>query len=314
MFTYEYTSPLASEVYQLNINEFLLSANKKEYEVKIGESKLIYTDVRAKIPKGYRFRIEALDSTLIPKEQIINHDETHPDKFIEFIFQCNNINQLDSMKFEGEGREEICKVYVERTAEQINEENITSEEVKQKMKEYEAKIQEWNDEYMNNISDDSPDTLENYLAKKKRKFFGEDDNNGNKKPKSNTNTDIIFNEEQIYKDIVRLSTLHSWYKHLSDAGNSKIINEFYFIPLKGEQIRYDFDPRVNDSHGIHWHLIDKLPNTDLSKYPENVQKVMIKYPVILNRYFYPGNDSIEYNRLCNLLLQTAKLIVHELNV
>jgi hypothetical protein len=63
-----------------------------------------------------------------------------------------------------------------------------------------------------------------------------------------------FSRKELNADILRFSTLHSWYKHLSFHNGG---NLYFIIPAQGQQPRYNFDPRVTDSNGLHrWFLYD----------------------------------------------------------
>ncbi|CAF3431170.1 unnamed protein product [Rotaria sp. Silwood2] len=91
----------------------------------------------------------------------------------------------------------------------------------------------------------------------------------------------IYSHCGLQKDIKRFSTLHSWYKHLDYVDNGKT---FYMIPLKGEQPRYDFDPRISDRIGIHWHFWTQYPVPIADK---RIQKIVHNYPIKLNPSFHP---------------------------
>jgi hypothetical protein len=97
---------------------------------------------------------------------------------------------------------------------------------------------------------------------------------------------VNYNRRALDKDIERFSTLHSWYKHLSfiDGGVT-----FYMVPLKGEQERYNFDPRISDHIGIHWHFWreESMPLAD-----KRIEEISQKYPIKLNPSFHPCGSSV----------------------
>ncbi|CAF0918120.1 unnamed protein product [Didymodactylos carnosus] len=97
---------------------------------------------------------------------------------------------------------------------------------------------------------------------------------------------IVFNSKSLDADILRLSTLHSWYKHLNLAKGTI----FYLVPAQAEQPRYGFDLRIQDYCGIHWYFFTalKIPVSN-----ERIQLIVEKYPVKLNPFFY--HQSFEYN-------------------
>jgi hypothetical protein len=90
-----------------------------------------------------------------------------------------------------------------------------------------------------------------------------------------------FSRKKLEGDILRFSTLHSWYKHLSFDNGGDI---YFIIPRKGEQPRYSFDPCVTDSNGLHWwflyHRAEKLILN------EQVRAIITRYPFRLNPFFY----------------------------
>ncbi|CAF1194697.1 unnamed protein product [Rotaria sp. Silwood1] len=101
---------------------------------------------------------------------------------------------------------------------------------------------------------------------------------------------VIYSRRELKKDITRFSTLHSWYKHLDYMNDG---TKFYLIPMKGEQARYSFDPRISDYSGIHWHFwtASGLLND------QRIQEIIRKYPVRLNLSFCPSMDKYKLPRM-----------------
>lgn len=107
-----------------------------------------------------------------------------------------------------------------------------------------------------------------------------------------------FSRQELDADILRFSTLHSWYKHLSfeNGGTLK-----YIVPMQGQQMRYSFDPCVTDTDGLHWHFIDHGYETNISN--EQVRDIITRYPIRLNPFFYhaesKGRDKSNVRSFCN---------------
>jgi L-2-hydroxyglutarate oxidase LhgO len=55
--------------------------------------------------------------------------------------------------------------------------------------------------------------------------------------------------DNLKKDFIRFSTLHSWYKHIPIEGRN-----FYIYQDIGEQPRNLLYPAIKDTKGIHWHF------------------------------------------------------------
>lgn len=123
---------------------------------------------------------------------------------------------------------------------------------------------------------------------------------------------LQFNQDVVLRDIKRLGGLHSWYKYLSHPSDAVFdsINGFYFIPQIGEQPRYDFNKQVEDKKGIHWHLARK---ESIGEYDVKLQEIVKKYPIILNRCFGCCGDQMEYDRLIDLLMTSAKKMCLEID-
>ncbi|CAF1204110.1 unnamed protein product [Adineta steineri] len=109
---------------------------------------------------------------------------------------------------------------------------------------------------------------------------------------------VSYNRHELDKDITRFSTLHSWYKHLNFINGGVI---FYLVPLKGEQERYEFDPRISDYNGIHWHFTE---GKTMSLPDKRIKRISRKYPIKLNPIFathgqgfsFFGKDSRDFIR------------------
>jgi len=90
-----------------------------------------------------------------------------------------------------------------------------------------------------------------------------------------------FSRKGLDADILRFSTLHSWYKHLSFENGGSL---YFIIPKQGQQPRYSFDPRIIDSNGLHWwFLYHGWEKTILN---EQVRDIVARYPFRLNPFFY----------------------------
>lgn len=108
-------------------------------------------------------------------------------------------------------------------------------------------------------------------------------------------TEFVLKHNQEMPDptqnILRISDLHSWYKHL---GN---FTKAYPLLAQGEEPRYGFDPRFTDENrkNFHWRIvmtdnIDRYPIkiSDDAKYqliPDDIKEFMKKYPIYLNSGF-----------------------------
>ncbi|CAF2507677.1 unnamed protein product [Rotaria sp. Silwood2] len=89
-----------------------------------------------------------------------------------------------------------------------------------------------------------------------------------------------FSRKELNADILRFSTLHSWYKLLSFDNDGMLC---FIIPTKGQQPRYSFDPRVTDANGLHWWFISDVREYILN---ERVRAIVTRYPFRLNAFFY----------------------------
>ena len=64
-----------------------------------------------------------------------------------------------------------------------------------------------------------------------------------------------YSRNALDADILRFSTLHSWYKHLwFHHGGTR----FYILPARGQQQRNLLQTRVTDNKQLHWHFIHDL--------------------------------------------------------
>jgi hypothetical protein len=98
-------------------------------------------------------------------------------------------------------------------------------------------------------------------------------------------------------DIKRISTLHSWYKHLGE------FNRAYPLLIQGEEPRYNFSPDLTDENreNFHWTVIMdyaldgygiKLDDTDkVYHIPDAVKDFMKCFPIYLDSDF--GRNSSE---------------------
>ncbi|CAF1135189.1 unnamed protein product [Adineta steineri] len=97
-----------------------------------------------------------------------------------------------------------------------------------------------------------------------------------------------YSRKGLDADILRFSTLHSWYKHLEFENGGSL----YFIwPQKGQQLRYSFDPCVTDDIGLHWHFISNR-NIEIIN-DEKVREIITRHPFRLNPFFY--HDETRYS-------------------
>ncbi|CAF1496088.1 unnamed protein product [Adineta ricciae] len=91
---------------------------------------------------------------------------------------------------------------------------------------------------------------------------------------------VNYSRHDLDKDIVRFSTLHSWYKHLTYVNGG---TTFFLIACKGEQDQYSYSPWMCVYDSIHWHFREE-PFTLTDKRIEEISK---KYPVKLTPSFHP---------------------------
>jgi len=111
------------------------------------------------------------------------------------------------------------------------------------------------------------------------------------------------------KDIERISTLHSWYKHLGE------FTKAYPLLIQGEEARYSFDTCYTDENrkNFHWTVVMdyaldnygiKLDDSDdYYKIPDTLKDLMKCFPIYLDHDF--GNNSTEKGQF--LLLQCEML-------
>ena len=103
------------------------------------------------------------------------------------------------------------------------------------------------------------------------------------------------------EDILRISDLHSWYKHLGD------FTKAYPILIQGEEPAYSFSSEFTDAdqNNFHWAIVmdynmdrytTKLSdndNDDENEYylTSDIQEFMKKYPIYLDYDFCSINES-----------------------
>ncbi|CAF1412531.1 unnamed protein product [Adineta ricciae] len=97
---------------------------------------------------------------------------------------------------------------------------------------------------------------------------------------------VNYSRRELDRDIIRFSTLHSWYKHLTFVNDG---TTFFLTPRKGEQERYSFDPRVSDYDGVHWHFRGEY----FVQADKRIEQISKKYPVKLTPLFHP--NAIHYH-------------------
>ena len=96
---------------------------------------------------------------------------------------------------------------------------------------------------------------------------------------TNQNTNQSLDLDALKKDINRLSTLHSWYKHLSLGTPTT----FYCIPAIGEQPRNTIHPSVDDKTGIHWYFF----NIEYDQINDpKIREIVETHTFTLNPFFY----------------------------
>lgn len=100
------------------------------------------------------------------------------------------------------------------------------------------------------------------------------------------------------QDIIRLSSLHSWYKHLGDFTIA------YPLLMCGEEPRYSFDPRFTDEdqNNFHWTLVMdydidnyRIQISNANKFitiPNCIKNFMKQFPIYLNGHFSIQSDAI----------------------
>lgn len=98
------------------------------------------------------------------------------------------------------------------------------------------------------------------------------------------------------EDILRISDLHSWYKHLGD------FTKAYPILLQGEEAAYSFRPDFTDQDqkNFHWGIVMEynmdhynIKISEDKKYqciPNDIQEYMKKYPIYLDHDFCSNNS------------------------
>lgn len=111
------------------------------------------------------------------------------------------------------------------------------------------------------------------------------------------------------EDIERISTLHSWYKHLGE------FTKAYPLLIQGEEPRYDFSPSLTDENkkNFHWTVIMdyaldgygiKIDDSDnYYKIPDSLKDLMKCFPIYLDRDF--GHNSTDKGQF--LLLECEML-------
>lgn len=104
------------------------------------------------------------------------------------------------------------------------------------------------------------------------------------------------------EDIVRISNLHSWYKHLGD------FTKAYPLLVQGEEPAYSFSPDFTDENqkNYHWAIVmdygldnygAKISEGDeYYLIPDDIQAFMKKYPIYLDSDFC-SNDNAKSNFL-----------------
>ncbi|CAF3863469.1 unnamed protein product [Rotaria sp. Silwood1] len=92
-----------------------------------------------------------------------------------------------------------------------------------------------------------------------------------------------YSRKGLEADILRFSTLHSWYKHLDFKNGGTL---YFICPRKGQQLRYSFDPRVSDSVGLHWRFIYHEDVEIIAD--QRVRTIVARHPFRLNPFFYHG--------------------------
>ena len=92
-----------------------------------------------------------------------------------------------------------------------------------------------------------------------------------------------FSRKNLNRDILRFSTLHSWYKHLEFADGGTL---YFIVPRQGEQERYHFNPQVTDRNGLHWWFLYGKSGSEQVIVNEKVRAIINRYPIRLNPFFY----------------------------
>lgn len=110
-------------------------------------------------------------------------------------------------------------------------------------------------------------------------------------------------------DAERFSDLHSWYKHLGEFTIA------YPILLKGEEIRYSFDPDLTDDNQnkFHWRFVlednlnsykMELGDNNYINIPEEIKDFMKKYPIYLDKEFNNSSEIGKYQiKTCNYVAE-----------
>jgi hypothetical protein len=129
-----------------------------------------------------------------------------------------------------------------------------------------------------------------------------------------TYANFIFETNKIMppteQDILRISDLHSWYKHLSK------FQKAYPLLIQGEEPRYSFSPCFTDPNqkNFHWTVIMdyNIDNYYITvdgkeiEISDDIKKFMKKFPIYLNNHFCSSDDP-----LSQFLLQICNKMCHE---
>jgi len=130
--------------------------------------------------------------------------------------------------------------------------------------------------------------------------------NNNKMPKSE-------------EDVLRISGLHSWYKHLSS------FQKAYPLLIKGEEPRLSFDPQFSDENqeNFHWTIIMDYNidnynikiNDEYVEIPNKVKEFMKKFPIYLNNEFSPCDKPLPkfLLKICNEMCKEFWNEINKLN-
>lgn len=121
--------------------------------------------------------------------------------------------------------------------------------------------------------------------------------------------DFVFDHNsdmpECKKDIIRISELHSWYKHLGK------FEKAYPLLMQGEEPRYPFDLQFTDENqnNFHWTIIMdynideyiiKVCDTEkLQPIPQTIKNFMKRFPIYLDYDFNScDNDKSNFLRWC----------------
>jgi hypothetical protein len=120
----------------------------------------------------------------------------------------------------------------------------------------------------------------------------------------------IFSKQDVLEDMIVASTAHSWYKHFPYTTVEKDGLACYIFPTKGCQKKVN--GKIERENEMHWHFIDSYGLQAVKDTNSQLYEVIGKYPIKLNKYFYPGENSWQYLKQLKMLISASEKIWTEL--